>query len=293
MSPGDRTVSREASAVFEHVAAAKRRTISLPGDGDWLSAVTPHYVRLLDRMAVRKLLYRVRRGQYGVAPWATSDVDQAVPVELLVDLALREQGPYYLGFLSALIAHRLTDLHSSTLYAVVRQGSPTDLTSASLAGHELKLVRLSGSRWPLEDNERERVRVQTGLKEFVWRSSLERTLVDGILRPELCGGIETIVTGWARARDEERADWSTVWAIARRTSSSTARRVAFLLIGLGYEHIVADELRTIGKQKAIPLDSCGGYDMPRGQMPRDRQTGVLVNVPPRQLRGWLGTIAVG
>jgi predicted transcriptional regulator of viral defense system len=293
MSPGDRTVSREASAVFEHVAAAKRRTISLPGDGDWLSAVTPHYVRLLDRMAVRKLLYRIRRGQYVVAPWATSDVDQAVPVELLVDLALREQGPYYLGFLSALIAHRLTDLHSSTLYAAVRQGSPTDLTSASLAGHELKLVRLSGSRWPREDNERERVRVQTGLKEFVWRSSLERTLVDGILRPELCGGIETIVTGWARARDEERADWSTVWAIARRTSSSTARRVAFLLIGLGYEHVVADELRTIGKQKAIPLDRCAGYDMPRGQMPRDRQTGVLVNVPPRQLRGWLGTVAVG
>ncbi len=293
MSSGDRTVSREASAVFEHVAAAKRRTISLPGDSDWLSAITPHYVRLLDRMAVRKLLYRVRRGRYVVAPWATSDVDQAVPVELLVDLALREQGPYYLGFLSALIAHRLTDLHSSTLYAAVRQGSPTDLTSASLAGHELKVVRLSGSRWPREDNERERVRVQAGLKEFVWRSSLERTLVDGILRPELCGGIETIVTGWARAREEGRADWSTVWAIARRTSSSTARRVAFLLIGLGYEHVVGDELQTMGKQKAIPLDRSAGYEMARRGMTRDRQTGVLVNVPSRQLRGWLGAIAVG
>ena len=113
MSSGDRTVSREASAVFEHIAAAKRRTISLPGDGGWLSAITPHYVRLLDRMTARKLLYRVRRGRYVVAPWATSDVDQAVPVELLVDLALREQGPYYLGFLSALIAHRLTVGHAA------------------------------------------------------------------------------------------------------------------------------------------------------------------------------------
>ncbi|HEY1458182.1 MAG TPA: hypothetical protein VGF15_06655 [Solirubrobacteraceae bacterium] len=293
MSSGDRTVSREASAVFEHVAAAKRRTISLPGDGDWLSAITPHYVRLLDRMAGRKLLYRVRRGRYVVAPWATSDVDQAAPVELLVDLALREQGPYYLGFLSALVAHRLTDLHASTLYAAIRQGSPTDLTSVSLAGHELKAVRLSGSRWPQEEDERERVRVQAGLKEFVWRSSLERTLVDGILRPELCGGIETIVTGWARAREEDRADWDTVWAIARRTSSSTARRVAFLLIELGYEHILEDELETIGKGTAVPLDRSSGYEMTRRQMTRDRRTGVLVNVPSRQLRAWLGAIPVG
>jgi predicted transcriptional regulator of viral defense system len=293
MAPGSRTVSPEASAVFEHVAAAKRLTISLPADRDWLTAITPHYARLLDRMAVRKLLYRVRSGQYVVAPWGTNGVDQAAPLELLVDLALREQGPYYLGFLSALIAHRLTDLHTSTLCAAIRQGSPTDLTSALLAGHELKVVRLSGSRWPQDDNERERVRVKLGLKEFVWRSSLERTLVDGVLRPELSGGIETILTGWACAREEDRADWDTVWAIARRTGSSTARRVAFLLIELGYEHIIGDDLETIGKQTAVPLDRSSGYEMTRRQMARDRRTGVLVNIPSRQLRAWLGAIPVG
>jgi predicted transcriptional regulator of viral defense system len=284
-----------ASAVLEHVAVAKRRTVSLPGDREWLAEITPHYVRLLDRMAARKLLYRVLRGQYVVAPWATDGVDQAAPAELLVDLALREQGEYYLGFLSALIAHRLTDLHTSALYAAIRQGSPTDMTSVPLAGYELKLVRLSPSRWPGEESERERerVRVQPGLKEFVWRSGLERTLLDGLLRPELCAGIETVITSWARA-EEHRVDWEALWAIAKRSGTATARRAAHLLIHTGHEHVLAEDLPALQAKRAdTPLDRSNGYGMSRREMKRDPQTGVLLNVPTEQLHGWLGAVGLG
>lgn len=292
MGRSTRTVSSEASAALEHIAAAKRRTVSLPADREWLAEITPHYARLLARMAARKLLYRVSRGQYVVAPWATDGVDQAAPAELLVDLALREQGEYYLGFLSALIAHRLTDLHTSALYAAIRQGNPTDRTSVPLAGYELKLVRLSSSRWPSDENERERVRVQSGLKEFVWRSTVERTLVDCLLRPELCAGIETVVTSWARA-DEARVDWEAVWAIAKRVGAATAR-AAYLLIQIGHEHVLAEDLPTLRAKRAdIPLDRSNGYAMSRSEMKRDSQTGVLLNVPAEQLHGWLGSVGVG
>ncbi|MFI4990974.1 MAG: hypothetical protein ACHQHO_08715 [Solirubrobacterales bacterium] len=293
MSTLARTVSPEASAVLEHVAAAKRRTVSLPADRGWLAEVTPHYARLLDRMAARKVLYRVSRGQYVVAPWATDGVDQAAPAELLVDLVLREQGEYYLAFLSALIAHRLTDLHTSALYAAIRQDNRTDRTSVSLAGYELKLVRLSPSRWPRDESERERVRVQSGLKEFVWRSTLERTLVDCLLRPEMCAGIETVVTGWTRA-EEDRVDWETVWAIAKRVGAATARRVAYLLISTGHEHVLVDDLPTLQAKRAdVPLDRSNGYGMSRREMTRDPQTGVLLNVPAEQLHGWLGAVGIG
>jgi predicted transcriptional regulator of viral defense system len=294
MSVATRTVSPEASAVFEHVAVAKRRTISLPADRDWLEEITPHYARLLDRMASRRLLYRVGRGRYVVAPWATDGVDQAAPVELLVDLALRDQGSYYLGFLSALIAHRLSDLHTSTLYAAIHQDSPTDMTTLSLAGRELKLVRLASSRWPREESELERVRVQPGMKEFAWRSTPERTLIDGLARPELSGGIETLITAWARAREEDRADWETVWAIARGSGTATTRRAAFLLIELGYEHIVEEDLVALQSKRAtVPFDRSGGYAMSRGEMKRERRTGVLINVPERQLRAWLDAVSLG
>jgi predicted transcriptional regulator of viral defense system len=294
MSVSPRTASPEVSAVLEHVAAAKRCTVSLPADREWLSEITPHYARLLDRMAARKSLYRVLRGQYVVAPRATDGVDQAAAAELLVDLVLRGQGEYYLGFLSALIAHRLTDLHASTLYAAIRQDSATDLTTVSLTGRELKLVRLSPSRWPGGESERERVRVQPGLKEFVWRSTPERTLVDGLLRPELCGGIETVITSWARATEHERVDWATVWAIASRTDGATARRVAYLLVHTGHEHVLADDLPTLNaKGAATPLDRSNGYGMTRSQSTRDPQTGVLVNVPASHLHGWLDPRSLG
>jgi predicted transcriptional regulator of viral defense system len=293
VSLSTRTVSSEASAVLEHVAAAKRRTVSLPADRGWLAEITPHYARLLDRMAARKLLYRVLRGQYVVAPWATDGVDQAAPAELLADLVLREQGEYYLGFLSALIAHRLTDLHTSTLYAAIRQDSPTDMTSVPLAGYELKLARLSLSRWPSEENERERVRVQAGLKEFVWRSTLERTLVDCLLRPELCAGIETVITSWARV-EEHQVDWEAVWAIANRSGTATARRTAYLLIRTGREHVLVEDLPALQAKRAdTPLDRSNGYGMSRREMTRDPETGTLLNVPAEQLHGWLGAMGVG
>lgn len=294
MSVSTRTASPEVSAVLEHVAAAKRCTVSLPADREWLAEITPHYARLLDRMAARKSLYRVLRGRYVVAPRATDGVDQAAAAELLVDLVLRGQGEYYLGFLSAMIAHRLTDLHSSTLYAAIKQENPTDLTTVSLAGRELKLVRLSPSRWPTEESERERVRVQPGVKEFVWRSTLERTLVDGLLRPELSGGIETVITSWARATEHQHADWATVWAIAKRTGAATARRVAYLLIHSGHEHVLAEDVAALNaKGAATPLDRSNGYSMTRKQATSDPQTGVLVNIPAEQLRGWLDPASLG
>jgi predicted transcriptional regulator of viral defense system len=184
---------------------------------------------------------RILRGQYVVPPGATEGIDQAAAAELLVDLVLRGQGEYYLGFLSALIAHRLTDLHTSTLYAAIRTAR-RDLTTVSLAGSELRLVRLSSSRWPSGEDERERVRVQSGLKEFVWRSTIERALVDGLLRPELSGGIETVISSWRRATEHEPVDWGTVWAIAKRLGTATAQRVANLLIHTGHKHGLTDDL---------------------------------------------------
>jgi predicted transcriptional regulator of viral defense system len=280
-----RTVSPEAAAVLEHVAAAKRSTVSLPADRQWLASITPHYARLLDRMVARKSLYRVLRGRYVVAPRGTEWVEQAAPVELCVDLVLREAGEYYLGFLTALIAHRLTDLHASTVFVAVGQDSRTDLTSVKVCGHELRLVRLASSRWPRGEGERERVRIQPGLKEFVWRASLERTLVDCLLHPELCAGIETAVSSWARASNERDVDWEAVWTIAKRSGAAAAPRVAYLLIATGHADTLAGEL-PLARGETL-LDRTNGYRMDRSQMSRDPQTGLLINVPTERLRGWI------
>lgn len=279
-----RTVSSEAASVLEHLAAAKRSSLSLPEDREWLASITPHYARLLGRMVARKSLYRVLRGRYVVAPRGTEWIEQAAPVELCVDLALRGAGEYYVGFLSALIAHRLTDMHSSTVYVAVREDSRTDLTSTELCGQQLRLVRLAPSRWRQGDPERERVRVLPGMREFVWRSSVERTLVDCLLHPELCGGIETAITAWARASERD-VDWKRIWAIAKRAGAAAAPRTAYMLAATGHEHMLAGELPL--PRGATLLDRTNGYGISHAEMSRDRQTGLLINVPAEQLRGWI------
>lgn len=89
-------------------------------------------------------------------------------------------------------------------------------------------------------------------------------------------------------------DWATVWAIAKRMGTATARRVAYLLIRSGHEQVLAGDLPALNvKGAATPLDRSNGYGMSRREAIRDPQTGVLVTVPAEQLRGWLDPASLG
>jgi predicted transcriptional regulator of viral defense system len=283
-----RTVSPVASAVLERVAEARRQTISLPADSEWLKDVTPSYRKLLDSMEQRQLLYRVLRGSYVVAPRATDHPDQAAPPELLVDLVLRDRTPYYLGFLSAFIAHGLTDLHSSTMYVAVPQDAATHITTVDLAGTELRLVRLSKRLWPAEaDLAVETQRVIAGTREFVVRATVNRALVDGLLRPDLCAGIETVVMAWSRARHLREFDPEVVWRLARASSVAVAKRTAVLLRAAGYEDVVSADLPALKRKRSpVLLDRNDDYGMAKSGT-RDTATGVTLNVPDGALQGWM------
>lgn len=289
-----RSASPQAAAVLERLATERRSTLIVANDRHWLREITPYFPQLLDGMEDSRSLYRVLRGKYVVAPRATSAVDQAAPFELLVDLALRDQGPYYVAFLSALIAHSLTDLHSEVAYAAIRQDSSLKVPSLKLADRDLRLVRLSPSRWPDGPDERERQRVAPRMKEFSWRSTVERTLVDGLLRPELCAGIETAVGAWGRAQRAKAADWNKVWQIAQRCGVSVARRAAYMLCELGFEEIVASDLPRLRSNRArVLLDRSDGYQLADQRPPRDPRTGVALNIPAGAVSGWLAAGAVG
>jgi predicted transcriptional regulator of viral defense system len=197
-----------------------------------------------------------------------------------------------MGFLSALIAHRLTDLHSTTAYAAIRQESRYRHPELELpGGTQLRVVRLNPSGWPAADSgELERFRVIENSKEFAWRSSLERTLVDALTRPELCAGFETVTLAWARAHRAERADWERVAMIAERLGSSASRRTGFMFDLLAVEGEARQRLTGLpGRTATTPLDRSNSFGLERGSMTRDPRTGVLINVPESYLRGWVAS----
>lgn len=287
-----RSTSVPASSVLEDAAARRRRSIRLPEDGKWIRQYTKNPAKLLSEMAAKQLLYRVARGRYVIAPRGTFSIEQAVPAELLVDVLLGPRSDYYVGFLSALIAHRLTDVHSTVIYAAVPGGGAVK-RSPKLPGRELKLVYLNESRWPNpKAGEIERVRAFDDSKEFWWRSSLERTLVDVLTRPELSGGIETVVSAWARAHREGRVDWGEVARIAGKLGRTTERRVAYLLKRLRVEEGDRWFADLDGRESTVLFDRSRGFGSSSSGT-RDADTGVSVNVPSDRLAGWVAGAELG
>jgi len=284
-----KTLGAKGASVLDEAARRKRRTIRWPEDAEWLEKITPAPQRLLSRLKERGLLYGAGRNRYVIAPPGTSSIRQAASPDLLADLFFRPHGDYYVGFLSALIAHRLTDLHSQVTYVAMRQG-----TKPRSAPPGFKVAELTETAWPAPgSDEIERVRIADS-KEFVFRASLERTLIDGLLRPDLSAGIETVVTAWARARDRSDVRWERVAEIAGGIGGATARRTSFLLRLLGFESLVERHFSSIsGRQTSPVFDRSRGFELPAGKVRRDSETGVVVNVPMEYLRGWISGASIG
>ena len=283
------------SAARDAVAERGRRTIRLPQDGEWLTRAIADKLelpaservdlrQLIALMAKRQHLYRIRRGRYVVAPDGTVAVQQAAPAELLIDLVLGEQGDYYVSHLSALIAHRLTDLHSSDSYAAIRQSSTFREQAVKLADGMLHISKIADNHWPAPET-LHRARVFSGAREFAWQASVELALVDAVARPNLCAGFETVVLAWSRATGRS-TDWDAVARIASSRDASTARRVAFLLGLFHFDDVVERLFPTMrGRGHSIPLDRSRSYDVP-GKLERDAKTGVVLNIPRDLLRAW-------
>lgn len=284
-----KTLGAKGALVLDEAARRRRKTIRWPQDAAWLQEITPAPQRLLSRLKDNGLLYAAGRNRYVIAPAGTKSIRQAASPELLADLAFRPHGDYYVGFLSALIAHRLTDLHSEVTYVAMRQGARPRIVPDGF-----KVTEIPADAWPKSnDEEVERIRLDDS-KEFVYRSSLERTLVDSLLRPDLSGGIETVVTCWAGAIDRSDVRWDLVAEIAQRVGDATMRRTAFLLRLLGFDGLVDSRFPEFqGRTTSTLFDRSRGFDLPKDQVRRDRDTGVKINVPIDYLRGWIAGASVG
>lgn len=75
----------------------------------------------------------------------------------------------------------------------------------------------------------------------------ERTLLDGLLRPELCGGIEVVLRAWARERDTLDLD-SLVLNVDQFEIGVLRQRVGFILDELRLAHRALDRWQAEAKR---------------------------------------------
>ena len=174
----------------------------------------------LGRLARRGWVQRARRGLYLVLPLET-EPGQTSTVEDPWVLAREVFAPCYIGGWSAAEHWGLTEqLFRSTL---VVTAAAVRATNVEILSHPFRIFRVP------------RARLASGVAP-VWRgaervnvSGLERTLIDCLRNPELCGGTRHLVDMLHAYRESPKHDFERLVAIGRQAASGAAwKRLGYL-----------------------------------------------------------------
>ena len=216
------------TAVIKHALRRRSNVIVLRRDREWLSRYGEPRL-LLSRMAARGALRPLGGGRYAIPALGSSSLSASVSWQALVHAELEPLGPYYLGFLTALEDHRLTDLADPEITAAIGfQNSRLQRGDAKVAGRPLRVTRMRKAAFGFGIET-----ARLSRSEWYLRSDLERTLIDCHDRPLLAGSPEIWVLAWGRAFREERVDPRRLCDYAAQIGPGAARRTGMLLSMLG------------------------------------------------------------
>lgn len=231
-------------------------------------------------MARRGTLAKLGRGRYLALPEGASSARQAASLPVLVAATMHTRGPYYLGFLSAISEHGLTDETVYEIYIAVH--GRTAPRQESVLDRPLRFVRLlTDPPWPGVERQRAEGR------SFYFRSTPERTLLDALDHPEHCGSAETWVRAWERAFRLGKVEVAELLDQALERRQTCMARAGFWLRELGRVR----ESRILLRAARAPLKGRRLLDHTQpfggGRWRRDRETGLIVNIPDAAIVGWL------
>jgi predicted transcriptional regulator of viral defense system len=278
-----RTITDADRGLLDELASAGRLYVQLPEDE---RRVRKHLrsnerpARRLSEMAARQQVARVAHGAYVLLPAGAKSLRQAADRRVLVAAAFENRWSYYLGFASAIVDHGLTDESAGDLYVGVGGSRLPKL--GDLADTTVHLTRIAydneqGDGWL--GVERKRIRGQT----FYARSGVERTLIDALDRPRLCVRPELWVRAWERALREGDLDLPLLLDLARRRNRAVCARAALLLREAGRPR----EARLLIDRPLTGRVFFDASNTEAGKWPRDRDTGLLLNVPLEVIDAWL------
>jgi len=285
VAPDDRTrtVSRADSRVLDALAQKGRWSVNLPDDETWLSeieGVGGNPRRRLTEMTRRGSLAHLAAGSWVVLPDGARSPASAYSPEMLLSAVMEAQGQqWYVGCISAMAELQLTDETPYVMVVVTR--GPKQLRLSKIAGRAIRIVNVRR-----EDNWEGVDRIRLRGRTFTYRSGVERTLLDTLEYPRLCGPPELWVRAWERALREERVVMPMLTGLAETRSHAVQARLAFWLAETGHPRdaryvLAMSKTRLAGR---VFLDSSQAY---AGQWPRDPATGLIVNLPSKAIDGWL------
>jgi predicted transcriptional regulator of viral defense system len=229
---------------------------------------------LLSELARKGWLVRLVPGKYLIVPLEAGLESIPMGDRFVIAHQILDPLPYYISHYSAMELHQMTTQPVNVVHVTV----PRQRTSRTIAGVEYRFIYANPrSFWGYEAFWATR-------QDQVQVSDLEKTLLDGATRPDLCGGLAELAKGlWLRKDDLD--DRSLVTYAERLAHRAAAKRLGFLLetYGLGRPETLGSLQGLVNERYAL-LDPT----LP-DQGPYRARWRLRINLDPDELRAIIWT----
>lgn len=199
--------------------------------------------KLLSDLVKRKWIIGLSRGRYLVVPLSAGEKAEVSENWYVIAKYLVQPRPYYISHYSAMEIHRMTTQPVSTVFVSTPQRKKDTLA----LGATFHFVCLMPSRMWGTTGE-----WATGT-ERVEVSDLERTIIDGLNNPRLCGGVSEIAKG-IHARKGDIDYVKLLEYVERFGSNAVAKRLGFLMELYGMNNETVERLRRMANPSYVLLD---------------------------------------
>jgi len=149
----------------------------------------PNLNKILYDLVQKGWLRRIEKGKYMLIPLGVDSIEPYTENHFII--ASKLISPYYIGFWSALNFYGFTEQLLNTIFIV----STKRKKDISQGGVQYKFIKLK----PKNLFGLSAIKISEAIVNF---SDKEKTLVDCLAYPEYCGGIQEIIKGLWKAKDE-------------------------------------------------------------------------------------------
>jgi len=218
----------------------------------------------------KKRIQRIKKGTYLLVParagyegYWTEEALAVIPH--IIDM-------YYVGFWTAMNYWGMTEQIPVTIFVATTKRK----RNIEFGHRKFKFISLSKKKFfgyvqEKMDNSKFNI------------SSKEKTIVDGLMHPEYCGGITEVAKAMWNTR--ESLDWKNALEMSRKVNMSIVlRRLGYLLSILRIEETISDMVKKekfIGYQFLDPLAD-------KKRLDYSKEFGLIINKTKRELTGWMG-----
>ena len=225
---------------------------------------------ILNGLVYKKRIQRIERGRYLLIP-AKAGIERywsESPWVIVPHLI----GIYYVGFWTAMNFWDMTEQIPYTVFVATTKRK----RNIKFGNQKFEFVTLSKKKFFGFIEEK------ASKKESFNISSREKTIVDGLIHPEYCGGIVEVTKAMWNARKE--VNWKTIFEMAEKVEINTVlKRLGYLLSILNIEEKISE--KTKEKIKKIPYHYLDPTTS-KNKIENSKEYGLIVNRTKDELLSW-------